>query len=73
MDKTGGSIIPRIPGKYIPGKDLDELSDKSEEIIITPSTGKNLNFVLPIAIGIVALITLGTGVILIKKKVVDNK
>lgn len=41
--------------------------------MVTPSTGKDLNFIVPITVGIIALITLGAGVILIKKKVVDNK
>ena len=70
----GGRPIPLIPGKYIPGKsELNDLSDKAERIMVTPSTGKDLNFIVPITVGIIALITLGAGVILIKKKVVDNK
>lgn len=73
ISKNGGRLIAKAPGKYVPGETLDDLSDKAEEIIVTPSTGKDLNFVVPITIGIIALITLGTGVILIKKKVIDNK
>lgn len=69
----GGRPMKDIPGKYYPGASLTVLSDKAEKVIITPSTGKDLNFVLPIAVGVIALITLGAGVILIKKKVVDNK
>ena len=65
--------VTRVPGKYYPGSTLTELSDKAEKIIVTPSTGKDLNFVIPITIGVIALITLGAGIILIKKKVVDNK
>ena len=65
--------VARVPGKYYPGSTLTELSDKAEKIIVTPSTGKDLNFVIPITIGVIALITLGAGIILIKKKVVDNK
>lgn len=65
--------MTRIPGQYYPGSSLTELSDKAERIMVTPSTGKDLNFVTPITIGVIALITLGAGVILIKKKVVDNK
>lgn len=73
ISKNGGRLIAKAPGKYVPGETLDDLSDKAEEIIVTSSTGKDLNFVVPITIGIIALITLGTGVILIKKKVIDNK
>ena len=73
ISKNGGRLIAKAPGKYVPGETLDDLSDKAEEIIVTPSTGKDLNFVVPITIGIISLITLGTGVILIKKKVIDNK
>ena len=69
----GGRPMKDIPGKYYPGASLTVLSDKAEKVTITPSTGKDLNFVLPIAVGVIALITLGAGVILIKKKVVDNK
>lgn len=65
--------VTRTPGQYYPKNSLTELSDKAEKIIVTPSTGKDLNFVVPITIGVIALITLGAGIILIKKKVVDNK
>ena len=53
-----GSII-----KYFP-------TDKSETVLITPSTGDNKNYVLPIAIGMIALVTLGAGVFAIKKFVI---
>lgn len=73
IEKIGGRTLKLAPGRYVPEETLDDLSDKAEEIIVTPSTGEDLNFVIPIAIGVIALITLGAGVILIKKKVVDNK
>lgn len=56
-----GSVI-----KYFP-------SDNAEEVEITPSTGDNRNYVLPIAVGMVALVALGAGVFVIKKFVIDNK
>ena len=37
-------------------------------LIVTPNTGKNLNVILPIGIGIMALVVLGAGVVIIKKK-----
>lgn len=71
LNKTGGAKITRIiPGNYVPGSsELTDDADEAERVIVTPSTGENLNYVLPITIGLLALITLGTGVILIKKKV----
>lgn len=73
LNKNGGSKIISVPGNYVPGSGvLTDDADEAEEVIVTPSTGENLNYVLPITIGLLALITLGTGVILIKKKVLDN-
>ena len=34
---------------------------------VSPNTGEDLNYVLPISIGIGALVILGAGVLLIKK------
>ena len=45
----------------------------SEIFTIIPSTGENKNYILPIIIGITAFIILGTGIVVIKKKVIDNK
>ena len=45
----------------------------SEEIQIVPSTGANMNYVIPTIVGIVALVILGVGVFVIKKKIIDNK
>ena len=47
--------------------------DNYEKVVIIPSTGENKNYTLPIIIGIVAVVILGSGVILIKKFVVDKK
>ena len=44
-----------------------------EQVIVTPSTGKNLSYIEPITIGITALIILGTGIVLIKKRVLNKK
>ena len=48
-------------------------TDNAEQVVIIPSTGENKNYTLPIVIGLVAIIILGTGVILIKKFVIDRK
>lgn len=73
MDKNGGSKPQSIPGNYIPGTGSTESDDSmAEEVIVTPSTGANLAFVLPITVGLVALAILGAGVILIKKKVLKK-
>ena len=75
INKTGGSkIISVVPGNYVPGKgETQDDDDMAETVIVTPSTGANLEFVLPITIGLVSLAILGVGVIIIKKKVLDNK
>jgi hypothetical protein len=72
VSKTGGSKIPTIPGNYKPGTmNIETDGSESETVLITPSTGANLEFVLPTAIAILALAILGTGVFIIKKKVID--
>ena len=70
----GGATIIQTPGSYVPGTSPNEPdTDESETVIVTPSTGANLEFVMPITIAVIALVILGTGIILIKKKVIDSK
>ena len=57
---------PVVPPKYPPVV-------PAEDIIIVPSTGANMNYLLPIIVGMVSLVILGVGVFVIKKKVIDNK
>ena len=47
-------------------------SDDAEEVEITPSTGDDRNYVLPIAIGMVTLVVLGVGIFAIKKFVIKK-
>lgn len=69
VEKDGGAKIDSTPGNYVPGTGHTETDDDmAETIIVTPNTGANLNFILPIAIGVIALITLGVGIVVIKKK-----
>ena len=69
VDKTGGSDLVSIPGNYVPGSgDQESDSGMAETVIVTPATGANLGYILPIVIGIVALAIIATGVIIIKKK-----
>ena len=74
VDKPGGSEIPSIPGNYVPGTGPSIESDDgmAEIVIITPNTGENLNYIIPIAIGVVAFVIIGAGIILIKKKVLNK-
>lgn len=44
--------------------------DKGETVTVTPPTGNNQNYILPIVIGVTALIILGVGVVIIKKKAI---
>lgn len=69
VDKTGGSNLVTILGNYIPGTGKTEEDDcMAETVIVTPSTGDNQNFIIPIMVGIVASVMLAAGVVAIKKK-----
>lgn len=70
LTKDGGSRLISTPGNYIPGQEETKESDESiaETVIVTPSTGANLEFIVPIMIGVIALVILGAGVVIIKKK-----
>ena len=73
VDKTGGSDLVSTPGNYVPGTGHTESDDDmAETVIVTPATGDNLSYILPISIGIIALLVIGVGVIVIKKKALGN-
>ena len=55
-----GSILPELPEANAP------------ELQVVPSTGEDNNYIIPITISVIALITLGGGIVLIKKKVLDK-
>ena len=75
--KTGGGKLTSTPGNYIPNKTSDETPDTddttSEQVVVLPSTGENRNYVLPISLTIIAFITLGVCVYIIKIKVLNKK
>ncbi len=71
--KNGGSNIITMLGNYIPGVDIHESDDSiAETTMVTPSTGENQNYIIPITLGISTLIILGSGIIIIKRKVLDK-
>ena len=74
VEKPGGSEITSTPGNYVPGTGpaIEGDDDMAEIVIITPNTGKNLNYILPITIGIIACIIIGVGIFYIKKKVLKR-
>ena len=76
MKKNGGRdiVIDIIPGNYVPGSGpkVERDDGMAETIVITPNTGANLNFVLPIMMIISAFVIVGVGVIFIKKKVLNK-
>lgn len=69
LTKDGGSRPISTPGNYVPGQE-DKETDESiaETVIVTPSTGANLEFIVPVMVGVIALVILGAGVVIIKKK-----
>lgn len=70
INRPGGAKPEAIPGNYVPGTGSTEIDDSmAETTIVTPATGENQNYALPIIIGTTALITLGVGVIIIKKRI----
>ena len=74
VTKPGGGKTTNTPGNYVPNKEKQEIDDTiSEQVIVIPSTGGNMNFILPITIGVLACVILGTGTFLIKTKVVKKK
>lgn len=69
LEKTGGSKTEETPGNYIPGTGKTEADDgMAETVIVTPSTGDNRGYIIPIMIGVTAFVILGIGIVLIKKK-----
>ena len=69
VDKPGGSKTTSTPGDYVPGTGKTETDDGTgETVIVTPATGANKAFLIPTIIGATALIVLGAGVVLIKRK-----
>lgn len=70
LNKTGGSKPPSTPGNYVPGKAFIETDDNmAETTIVTPATGENQNYMVPIMIGTFAFVILGVGIVIIKKKI----
>ncbi len=76
ITKTGGGALTTkdgskkiIPGNYVPGagKKVEDDDDMAQTFTVTPNTGSNLNYVLPILIGMSALAILGVGIVWIKK------
>lgn len=74
VNKTGGGTLISIPGNYIPGTGINEEldNDMAETIIITPNTGDNLNYIIPITVILSSIVILGVGIVFIKKKVLNK-
>ena len=69
--KTGGSILIATHGNYDPVNTPQEQRENddstAEGIVLTDPTGENRDYILPIAIGISAMVILGVGIVLIRK------
>lgn len=89
LSKNGGGIpvltkpmAPRTeetitPGNYEPKtaytKRTEPDDDRAQTVIITPNTGGNLGFIIPVLIGISTLAIIAVGAIVIKKKVLRKE
>lgn len=71
----GGYLYDETPGNYIPGSYEDEKitvepdSGVAETVMVVPATGENRNYIAIGILGISIFAILGTGIYLIKKKV----
>ena len=71
----GGNLYEETPGNYIPGSykktstTLEPDNDAAETVIVVPATGANKNYLEMGMLGIAILTILGTGIYIIKKKV----
>lgn len=74
MEKPGGGKPEETPGNYVPGTGKTEVDDSmSETVIVTPNTGDNKAYIIPIVAGTIALVILGVGIVIIKKKILGDK
>ncbi len=74
VNKPGGADLTSTPGNYVPstGPAVERDDDMAEVVIITPNTGENMNYILPIAVTATAFVILGVGIVFIKKKVLNK-
>ena len=75
LKKTGGRTLQNsTPGNYVPGSGykVEADDDMAETFVVAPNTGDNLSFLMPVLIGVIALIVLGTGIVFIKREVLDK-
>ena len=74
VNKPGGANLTFIPGNYVPGTGpaIESDDDMAEIVIITPNTGENLNYIIPLSITIIAFVIIGAGIFFIKKKVLNK-
>ena len=57
----------------MPDSEDHEMDDgHAETVTVTPSTGENRNYLIPAMVIISAFVILGTGIIFIKKKVLNK-
>ena len=80
-DGSNGSLLQHDPGDYVPHNVSEEDmafrvehdDSTAETVIITPNTGANLGFIVPLTVLIISSLgILVAGIILIKKKVLGN-
>lgn len=64
---------PAVPGNQHRGSAVKDFPvDNAEQVLITPSTGEDRNYVLPVTIGIIALVIFAAGVVVIKRYIIKK-
>lgn len=71
IELEGKRIIKSsIPGDYVPSRSTSEQDESQVELVITPPTGENVNYVLYIIAGVATSVILVLGIVIIKKKII---
>lgn len=75
IEKPGGSkVTTSTPGNFIPtyyeGQEPDD--SPAPTVIVTPNTGDNQNYIIPVVVIVSAFAIIGVGVIIIKKKILKK-
>ena len=76
IDLNNNSEIAKVKRNSVTGRKVtprtSTLFDRAEEVIITPPEGENRDYLLTIILSVSTLVIIGSGIILIKKKILNK-